>query len=142
MSDFISVLCVVLENEIDIFWCFVGLMDIVVCKPCVMYRALSKILLEGGGIPFTLSPTSFLPHFSQSKLGKGTSRGISLDTGLGMNLIIIIKALFFCWLQHKNFEMDQVHIKQQLSSLRSLVEIVNPRLANYLGVFLFVFIFA
>ncbi|KAL3118509.1 hypothetical protein niasHT_000274 [Heterodera trifolii] len=62
MSDFLSVLCVVLEREVDIFWCFVGLMEFV----------------------------------------------------------------------HKNFELDQVHIKQQLSNLKSLVEIVNPRLANYL----------
>lgn len=31
--------------------------------------------------------------------------------------------------------MDQVHIKTQLSNMKSLVEIVNPRLANYLGMF-------
>ncbi|KAF7637101.1 Rab-GAP TBC domain-containing protein [Meloidogyne graminicola] len=62
MSDFLSVLCVVLRKESDIFWCFVGLMEHV----------------------------------------------------------------------HKNFELDQVHIKTQLSQLKSLVEIVNPRLAVYL----------
>uniref|UniRef100_A0A914KWA1 TBC1 domain family member 15 n=3 Tax=Meloidogyne TaxID=189290 RepID=A0A914KWA1_MELIC len=62
MSDFLSVLCVVLRKESDIFWCFVGLMEHV----------------------------------------------------------------------HKNFELDQVHIKTQLSQLKSLVEIVNPRLAIYL----------
>ena len=30
MSDFISVLCVILRSEVDIFWCLVGLMEIVV----------------------------------------------------------------------------------------------------------------
>ena len=29
--------------------------------------------------------------------------------------------------------MDQLYIKQQLSNLKNLIEIVNPRLANYLG---------
>jgi hypothetical protein len=62
MSDFLSPLLVVLENEVDAFWCFVGLMERV----------------------------------------------------------------------HKNFEMDQVFIKQQLSNLKSLLEIINPRLTNYL----------
>lgn len=29
--------------------------------------------------------------------------------------------------------MDQLYIKQQLSNLKNLIEIVNPQLANYLG---------
>uniref|UniRef100_A0AC34RMS9 Rab-GAP TBC domain-containing protein n=1 Tax=Panagrolaimus sp. JU765 TaxID=591449 RepID=A0AC34RMS9_9BILA len=62
MSDFLSPLLVVLEDEVDAFWCFVGLMNRV----------------------------------------------------------------------HRNFEMDQLAIKQQLSNLKSLLEIVNPRFANYL----------
>jgi len=33
---------------------------------------------------------------------------------------------------HRNFAMDQVHIRKQLANLRSLLEIVNPRFANYL----------
>uniref|UniRef100_A0A914UJ48 Rab-GAP TBC domain-containing protein n=1 Tax=Plectus sambesii TaxID=2011161 RepID=A0A914UJ48_9BILA len=33
---------------------------------------------------------------------------------------------------HKNFEMDQKHIRNQLMQLRDLLMIVNPRLANYL----------
>lgn len=32
--------------------------------------------------------------------------------------------------------MDQVFIKKQLSNLKGLVEIVNPKLANYLGLFI------
>ena len=35
--------------------------------------------------------------------------------------------------QHKNFEMDQRQTKKQLTNLKSLLEIVNPRLVNYLG---------
>ncbi|KAI1726786.1 rab-GTPase-TBC domain-containing protein [Ditylenchus destructor] len=63
MSDFISPVLVVMDgNEVDTFWCFVGLMEKV----------------------------------------------------------------------HKNFEMDQVYIRKQLSNLKSLVEIVNPKMANYL----------
>ncbi|KAE9555787.1 hypothetical protein FO519_001001 [Halicephalobus sp. NKZ332] len=62
MSDFLSPLLVIMEDEVDTFWCFVGLMNRV----------------------------------------------------------------------HRNFEMDQLCISQQLSNLKSLLEIVNPRLANYL----------
>uniref|UniRef100_A0A914EHP5 Rab-GAP TBC domain-containing protein n=1 Tax=Acrobeloides nanus TaxID=290746 RepID=A0A914EHP5_9BILA len=62
MSDFLSPVLVLMENEVDAFWCFVGLMNRV----------------------------------------------------------------------HKNFEMDQLYIKQQLSNLKNLIEIVNPQLANYL----------
>lgn len=31
--------------------------------------------------------------------------------------------------------MDQAHIRKQLLNLKSLIEIVNPRLANYFGIF-------
>jgi len=33
---------------------------------------------------------------------------------------------------HSNFEMDQNAIKKQLANLKSLLEIINPRLVNYL----------
>ncbi|KAI6224998.1 hypothetical protein M3Y95_00811800 [Aphelenchoides besseyi] len=36
---------------------------------------------------------------------------------------------------HSNFEMDQQAIKKQLANLKSLLEIINPRLVNYLGSF-------
>ncbi|CAD5212489.1 unnamed protein product [Bursaphelenchus okinawaensis] len=62
MSDYLSPLLVVMENEYDAFWTFVGLMKRV----------------------------------------------------------------------HKNFEMDQLAIKKQLADLRAILEIVNPKLTNYL----------
>lgn len=62
MSDYLSPLLVVMENEVDAFWTFVGLMKRV----------------------------------------------------------------------HKNFEMDQMAIKKQLADLRTLLEIINPKLTNYL----------
>jgi hypothetical protein len=62
MSDFLGPLMVVMEDEVDAFWSFIGLMKRV----------------------------------------------------------------------HANFEMDQQAIKKQLTNLKSLVEIVNPRLINYL----------
>uniref|UniRef100_A0A7E4UXG6 TBC1 domain family member 15 n=1 Tax=Panagrellus redivivus TaxID=6233 RepID=A0A7E4UXG6_PANRE len=62
MSDFLSPLLVIMEDEVDTFWCFVGLMDRV----------------------------------------------------------------------HRNFELSQAAIKQQLQDLKNLLEIVNPKLTNYL----------
>ncbi len=32
MSDLLAPLLVVMDNEVDAFWCFVGYMDMVVCK--------------------------------------------------------------------------------------------------------------
>jgi hypothetical protein len=62
MSDFLSPVLVIMDDEVDSFWCFVDLMNRV----------------------------------------------------------------------HENFEMDQLAIKKQLQNIKSLLEIVNPRLANYL----------
>ncbi|KAI6183616.1 hypothetical protein M3Y97_00507600 [Aphelenchoides bicaudatus] len=62
MSDFLGPIMVIMEDEVDSFWSFVGLMKRV----------------------------------------------------------------------HSNFEMDQLAIKKQLTSLKSLIEIINPRLINYL----------
>lgn len=47
---------------------------------------------------------------------------------------------FWCFvglmeMTHQNFEKDQAFIKLQMNQLRDLVMIVNPKLANYLGLF-------
>uniref|UniRef100_A0A0N4ZCK3 Rab-GAP TBC domain-containing protein n=1 Tax=Parastrongyloides trichosuri TaxID=131310 RepID=A0A0N4ZCK3_PARTI len=62
MSDYLATLLVVMENEVDTFWCFVGLMERV----------------------------------------------------------------------HKNFDMDQIHIRNKLTQLRDLLMIINPRFVRYL----------
>jgi hypothetical protein len=36
MSDLLSVLLVMMEDEVDAFWCFAGLMDRVVCVYCAL----------------------------------------------------------------------------------------------------------
>lgn len=47
---------------------------------------------------------------------------------------------FWCFVKlmeriHRNFEKDQTNIKLQMNQLRDMVMIVNPALANYLGIF-------
>uniref|UniRef100_A0A0K0ES82 Rab-GAP TBC domain-containing protein n=1 Tax=Strongyloides stercoralis TaxID=6248 RepID=A0A0K0ES82_STRER len=62
MSDYLAVLLVIMEDEVDTFWCFVGLMERV----------------------------------------------------------------------HKNFDMDQIYIRNKLTQLRDLLMIINPKFVRYL----------
>lgn len=43
MSDLLSPILHLLDNEVDAFWCFVGFMDKVVCAEIVLENANSKI---------------------------------------------------------------------------------------------------
>ena len=45
MSDLLAPILVVMENEVDAFWCFAGIMDLMVCKGNYFYNPSHCILV-------------------------------------------------------------------------------------------------
>uniref|UniRef100_A0A0M3IJV1 TBC1 domain family member 15 n=1 Tax=Ascaris lumbricoides TaxID=6252 RepID=A0A0M3IJV1_ASCLU len=105
MSDYLSPLLFVMQNEVDAFWAFVGLMD--------------RILIDSLVGVVTNHETSNPEHGWAEEVGKGISRAFD-------------KSLFAQFREKPNFQMDQLPIKKQLMELRDLLMVVNPKLANYL----------
>lgn len=135
MSDLLSPILFVMENEVDAFWCFVSFMDEMVMQ-CVCYSTSlfsTRVCWVWEDLAASIKHVSVLTLLL---LCASTFNGLDCPTK-GLLVVVQEKVLVFyncsCLLQHENFEEQMQGMKTQLIQLSTLLRLLDLAFWNYLG---------